>query len=172
MHMVRPEIARRKPLSLMYLGSAALGHAFQDDTCHGEASRMGQRQGDPRRAHARGDFCGASVELDAGTSTGFADDFDLQPAHAMADTGSQGFRSRFLGGKAGGKTLGGIALAQAVCLLCRGVDTIEEALAKAFHRLLNARNLNQVNAAADDHAEYQANISFDRDAGGVAPLYR
>ena len=94
MHMVRPEIARRKPLSLMYLGSAALGHAFQDDTCHGEASRMGQRQGDPRRAHARGDFCGASVELDAGTSTGFADDFDLQPAHAMADTGSQGFRSR------------------------------------------------------------------------------
>jgi hypothetical protein len=79
-------------------------------------------------------------------SAGFADDLDLKPADAVADAGSQGLGSRLLGGKAGGKALGGVALAQAVGLLSGGVNAVEKAAAVAIHGLLDAPDLSQIDS--------------------------
>jgi predicted lipid-binding transport protein (Tim44 family) len=79
-------------------------------------------------AQAGGNLGGAPVKPEGGPSAGLAHDLDLQPAYAVADARSQGLGSGFLGGKAGGKALGGLALAQAIGLFRGGVDAVEKAL--------------------------------------------
>jgi GNAT superfamily N-acetyltransferase len=89
---------------------------------------VGDGESGAGRAQAGGNLGGAPVEAEGGPSAWLADDLDLQPAYAEADARSQGLGSRLLGGKAGGKALGGVALAQAIGLFRGGVDAVEKAL--------------------------------------------
>jgi hypothetical protein len=77
----------------------------------------------------------------------------------VADAGAEGFGSGLLGSKTGGQTLGGVALAEAVCLFGGSVHAVEESGAETLYRLLDSGNFDQVNAAANDHVVYQANTS-------------
>ena len=101
---------------------------FEHHAGHGQVGGVGDGKGGVGHAQARGNLGGAPVKPERGPSAGFADHFDLQPAHAMADAGSQGLGACFLGGKAGGKALSGLALAQAIGLFRAGVDAVEKAL--------------------------------------------
>ena len=103
-----------------------------------------------------GDLRGAAVKTNGGAPSGLANNFDLQPTHAPAYAGSERLCTGLLCGEASGKTLCGISLAEAVGLFGGCIDAIEESLAEAIRGLLNPGDLNQVNAAADDHAMYQA----------------
>ena len=75
-----------------------------------------------------------------------------------ADSGAEGLGACLFRGESRSQALGGIAFAQAVGLLCRCEDSIQEPWAKALKRLLDPRDFNKVNAAADNHVEYQPNI--------------
>jgi len=88
----------------------------------------------------------AAVEAEGWPAAGFADDLDLKPVDAVADACSQGFRSSLLGGEAGSKAFGRIALAQAIGLFRGSVDAIEKAAAVAIHGLLDAPDLSQIDA--------------------------
>ena len=113
-------------------------------------------------AELRCNFCGAAVKAEAGASARFAHHLDLQPVHAAADAGAKRFGGGFFGGKSSGQAFGRIAFAHAVGLFGGGEDPIQKPLSEALKRLLDARDFNQVNAAADNHAVYQANISGPR----------
>ena len=121
-------------------------------------------------AQSCGNLRGAAMEPQAGPSARFADHFDLQPVHPVADAGSQRLGSGLLGRKAGRKALGGVALAQAIGLLRRGVHAIEKARAVAIHRLLDAPDLHQIDSGADDHLVYQSYIISHARLRGILTL--
>ncbi len=109
-------------------------------------------------AQLRGNLSGAAMEAEIGATAGFPHHFNFEPIHAPAYAGSEGLGGSLFGGKSSGQTFGGVSFAQTVGLLGGREDAIQKALSVALKRLLNARNFNQVSAAADDHAVYQPNI--------------
>ena len=119
---------------------------------------MSDRQGRVSNAEVGCDFRRPAVKAEGWATARFANHFDFEPVHAPTDAGSQCFSASFLGGKACSEALGRIPFAQAISLFRSGEDAIEEALSEALKRLLDARNFNKINAAADNHAVYQANI--------------
>jgi len=125
---------------------------------------VGDGERDVSHAHALGDLGCPTVELDGWAATRLTHDLNLEPADAMADTCTQSFRTSFLGGKTGCQTLCGIAFTQAIRLLGRGVDAIQEALTKPLNGLLDSGDLDEVDAATDDHVEYQA-ITLEAQTG-------
>jgi hypothetical protein len=98
------------------------------------------------------------MEAYRGPTAGFTDHFNFEPVDPAADPGTKSFCRRLLGSKPCGKALGGIPFPHAICPFRESIYTIQETFAKAIQRLLNPRNLDHVNAAAYDHAVYQANI--------------
>lgn len=112
---------------------------------------MRERQGHMRNVHLLRDFRSPAVKANRGTAAWLADDFDFEPVHSSADAGSKGFCGSFLCGESGGKALGRIPLPHAVGLLGGRIHAIEEALPEALNRLLDPLDLNQVDAATNDH---------------------
>jgi len=86
------------------------------------------------------------MKKNAGLSACCPSYLNLQPVHSIADASAQGLGGGLLGGKASGKTLCCLALAQAVGLLCRGVDAIQKSAPIAIHGVLDAPNVNQIYA--------------------------
>ena len=123
---------------------------------------MRDGEGGVSNAEVRGSFGGASAKADAGSPARFPHHFDFKPAHTPADSGSQCFGRSLFGGEAGCEAFSSVSLAHAVGLFGRGVNPIEEALAKTLQRLLNARDFNEVDAAADNHAVYQPTIRTEQ----------
>jgi len=139
-----------------WLGISAL--VFQNHVGHREACGMRDRKRGVSYAQLRGNLGGAAMEAQVGATAGLPHHFDLQPVHASADACSEGLGAGLFGGKPSGQAFGRIAFAQAVGLLGGGEDAIQKSLSVALKRLLDARDFNQVNTAADDHAVYQTNI--------------
>lgn len=104
-------------------------------------------------------FSCSAMKAKAGASARLAHYLDFKPVHAAADAGAKCFGARLFGSKTSSQALGSIAFAHAVGLFRGGKDPIEKALSEALEGLLDARNFNKINAAADNHAVYQANIS-------------
>jgi len=123
---------------------------------------VGDGEGDIGHAHSWGDRGCAAVEPDRGASARLANDLDFEPADSVADLGAQGLCSGFFGGEPGSEAFCGIAFAKTICLLGRRIDTVEEALPKPLHGLLNPGDFDEVDTAADDHAVYQTNTPARR----------
>jgi hypothetical protein len=68
---------------------------------------MGEREVDGGDSELPGALGGATAELECGLTAGLADDFEVEPADAIADAGAEGFGGGFFGGEAGGEALGG-----------------------------------------------------------------
>jgi hypothetical protein len=68
-------------------------------------------------ALASGNLRGAAMETQAWLAARLTDDFDLKPVDSEADAGAERLGGGLFGRKTGGKTLGGVALAQAISLL-------------------------------------------------------
>ena len=116
--------------------------------------REGKRgMGDP---HLAGSLGCAAVEPETRPSAGFAEDLDFQPVHALTDAGPESLGSGFLGGEAGGQAFGGMASAHAVGLLGRRVYAIKKPGSEAIQRALDAIDLHQIYARADDHIDYES----------------
>src|SRR5271166_2854399 len=116
---------------------------------------MGEGQCGMSYAKAGSNPGGAPMKLNRGPPARFADDLDLAPRHAVADSRTEGFGSGFLGGESGGKALGGIALPLAIGLFRGRIDTVEKPAAIAIHRLLDAPDFHQIDSGADNHSVYQ-----------------
>lgn len=116
-------------------------------------------------AEAGGEFGRAAVEADAGASAGLADDLDFEPVDSATDAGAEGFGAGLLGGEAGRKAFGCVALSHAVGLFGGGEDTVQEALSEAVEGLLDSVDFDQIDATADDHAVYK--LTSGAVAGGM-----
>ena len=134
----------------------ALAIVFQQYAGHGKFGRMGNRQGSMGNAKASGNLCGASPKMQVGSSAGLPNDFDFEPAHAVANPRPKGLGSRFLGGKSGGKAFRRFPFAQAVFLFPAGIDAVKETSSITIHGLLDTPDLYQINSGADNHAGYKA----------------
>jgi len=103
-------------------------------------------------AEAGGDFGGAAGEVERWALAGEAEDFEFAPGDAAADAGAEGLGGCLLGGKAGGEAFGGGSLfLAAVGDLGGRVDAVEEGVAEAGERVLDAGDLDHVGAEAEDH---------------------
>lgn len=157
MHMLRLAMGSSKDLLIQQLTLPALRKLLDNDAGHRKGRGMGDGERHVCYPQGARDLRGAAVESDGRTPTGLANDLYLQPAHSVADSGTQSLGAGFFGGEPGGQALGRVSLAQAVCLLGRRVYTIEKTLAKSLHGLLNPGDFNQVDAASNDHAQYKTN---------------
>ena len=118
-----------------------------------------------------GNLGGAAMKAEGGPAGELADNLEFEPGDAEADAGAEGLGASFFGCEACGKTLGGIALAETICLFCRGVDAIEEARPVALNGAMDAVNLDQIDASSDDHACFQATRWRKRNGGeSIVPL--
>jgi len=125
---------------------------FSDDHGHGEVAGVGDREREAADAKAGGDFGGAAVEDEFGALAGFTCDFELRPADAAADAGSEGFGGGFLGGEARSEAFAGVFdLAAAVGDFACGVDTRQKAVAEAGKRMLDPSDFHHVRTDAEDH---------------------
>ncbi len=103
-------------------------------------------------AEAGGDLGGAAVEVQGGALAGEAANLKLRPVDAAADARAERLGRGLLGGEARGEALGGgLVAGVAVGDLAGGVDAGEEALAEAGDRALDAGDLDEVSAKAEDH---------------------
>lgn len=69
----------------------------------------------------------------------------------MLDAGAEGFGSSFFGGKAGGETLDSTGSGAAIRDFVAGEYALEKAVAVALNGARDARNLDEVDAGADQH---------------------
>src|ERR1700733_4944877 len=116
---------------------------------------MRERKGHVRNAHVCSNFGGSSMKPEGRLSTALTHHFDLEPVHPSADSRPQGLCTRLFGGKARSQALGGFPFAQAIGLFGRGKNAVEKPLPKALHGIVYTPYLNQIDAAAHDHAGYQ-----------------
>ena len=84
----------------------------------------------------------ALVQLDGGSSTFVADDFNVLPAHTP-NSGAEGFHSCFFGGEPSRQIWGA---APAISDLARCEDAVQETLAVSLQYLPHAVDLDDVNA--------------------------
>jgi hypothetical protein len=80
-----------------------------------------------------------------------APDFQFLPRNAVLDAGAEGFGPGFLGGKAGGKTLGGACSRTAIRDFLFGKHAAHETLAKALEGARDARHFHQIDSGSDEH---------------------
>src|ERR1051326_6374299 len=88
----------------------------------------------------------------------------------MAQARSNGFEAGFFGGKAGGQTLGGVGLGQAIAQLLRGEDTAKKALPKALHGGLDPRDFDDVHSCTYNHLRRSAKVSYRRSSDSKVTL--
>lgn len=130
---------------------------------------MGEGKRGVGHAQARGQIGGTAMKAQGRAAARFAYDLDLEPGDAAADAGAESFGACFLCCEARGQAFGASSLAQAIGLLVRGEDAIEKTASKSFHRQLDARDLNQIDSAANDHGSLKkATTSWARGSQVVA----
>lgn len=105
-----------------------------------------ERRAGPDRVEATP---GAAVEFEAGRTVR-AHHFDVTPPHLRRVPRAKGFHRRFLRSEASGKMSSRLAATLAVGDLTLGEDPLDEALAVAFNRAGDARDVRRVEAEADD----------------------
>ena len=128
------------------------GSVFGDDDGDGELAGVGERQGEMADAEAGGELGGAAGEMQRGALARGAEDLEFGPGDAAADASAEGLGGGFLGSEAGGEALGGgLSFLPAVGDLGRRVDAVEEGVAVAGERVLDAGDLDHVGAEAEDH---------------------
>jgi hypothetical protein len=111
-------------------------------------------------AEAFGKLGGPAAKAQGGALAGEADDLNIVPSNAVAQTGADGFETGFFGGKAGGKALSGVGLAQAVAGLLRGENAAKKTLAKTLHRGLDPGDFSDVNSCAYNHLWCPAKVPY------------
>src|SRR5512146_1286557 len=87
---------------------------------------------------------GAPVELERGPAAQLANDLNLKPVDPVADAGPQRLGPGLFGGKSGRKALRRVLFLQAIGLFGGGIYLVQEALAKAINRPLDALDLDHV----------------------------
>lgn len=95
---------------------------------------------------------GSSVQFDSRLPARRWYNLHVVPADATAFAGTERLERRLFGGEARGEALGRMRGALTVSDLRRREDASEEAVAEPRDRLLDARDLHDVYADADDHA--------------------
>lgn len=131
---------------------------FQNYIGHGETGRVRNRKRRMSHAELPGNLGRSAMKAEIGPTPRFPYYLDLQPVHPTADARPKRLGGCLFGGKSSGQAFTCITFPQTVGLLGRGENAVQEPLSKTVQRLLNARDFNQVRAAADDHAVYQPNI--------------
>jgi len=98
-------------------------------------------------------------EFQRGTPSRLPYHFNFQPVNTEADSSSQGFGGRFLGGESRRQAFCRFALPQTVGLLGRCVHALQKAISKSVQRLLDSRNLNQIDPTSNDHLVFNVQQS-------------
>ena len=99
---------------------------------------------------------------------GQVDDPEIAPEHAAAKPGAERLGARLLGGEAAGIARRPVGPPVAFAALGLGEDAVEKAVAEPVDGLLDAADVDQVAAEAEDHRAASATISSSR-AGGSGP---
>jgi hypothetical protein len=100
------------------------------------------------------------VKLQHWALAGQPDYLDILPSYAVAQPGTDGLHSGFLGGKAGCQALCGVGFAHAIPDLSRGEDTPQKSVTKALDGGLNAADLGDVNSCPYNHLGLPAKVSY------------
>src|ERR1700676_2117105 len=124
--------------------------AFENDFCDGLFCGVRYRKCSISHAQLRRKLAGFSVKRDRRSTARHADNFTILPAHAVIPSRPQGFHGRFLSSETRGIALHAVGFGIAIAPFTRSINALQKALAKAFDRLPNARNLCDVNASAND----------------------
>src|ERR1700761_6806567 len=133
-------------------GARFCGSVFGDDDGDGELAGMGEREGEVADAEAGSELGGAAGEMQSGTLAGEAQHLELGPGDPAADACAEGLRGGFFGGETGGEAFGGgLPFLAAIGDLGGRVDAVEEGVAVASERVLDAGDLDPVGAEAEDH---------------------
>src|SRR5579862_5224565 len=130
---------------------------FKDDLGEGGVAVMRDGDGDIFHAEAVGDGARRAGQFQRGLAAWFADDFDVDPAHAARPACPEGFHRGFLGGKAAGEAFGAVAVLLAVAYFRRGEEALEQRAAAAGNGRLDAVDFRDVHSQADDHSRSQWN---------------
>src|SRR5690606_12260677 len=94
----------------------------------------------------------AAGEDERRTPGGQVDDPEVAPEHAAAEPCPERLGARLLGGEALGVSGGAVGAPLGLRALLGGEDAREEALAEPRQRLLDAPDVDEIAADADDHA--------------------
>ena len=113
---------------------------------------MRQRNNRMMCPNLTGNRSGASVKNQRRPPAQCPYDFNIAPANSVLNAGSKRFRRRFLCRKSGGKAFCRIALAAAIQDFFRQVDALQESRSMAGNCLLNPRDFDHVQAAANNHS--------------------
>src|SRR5260221_708328 len=84
----------------------------------------------------------------------FASHFHVLPSKMFADAGPEGLGNRFFGRKARRQERGRLPVQEAIGDFSRTQDAVQKAFPKLFIRSPDARDFNDVNASAEDHAKF------------------
>ncbi len=112
---------------------------------------VGQGEMSAPAAEALRDLCRFAVEHHGGPSTGFADYLEIMPGHATAHTRPDRLHRGFFRRKTGCKPFYCIGFGLAVPDFSGGEDAAQEPVPEPFDGLRNSRNLDDVNARAENH---------------------
>jgi hypothetical protein len=102
-------------------------------------------------AQMSGNRTGAASEVQRGTLTRKAANFQFLPGNAMLNSGAQGFGGCFFGSKSGSKALGGSGFRSAIGDFLVSKDAAQKAFAEALDGAGDARNFDQIDAGAHQH---------------------
>lgn len=125
--------------------------AFHDDSGKRHPAGMCQREMSPGHSHGCCPLGGPAREMNRRPLARLAANLDLLPTDATADSCAQRLCCRFLGGKAGGKTLFRGFFAEAVGDFARSEDPVKEAVTKTGDTVPYSVNLCHVRADPQNH---------------------
>src|ERR1017187_7948653 len=98
-------------------------------------------------------------KLQIGPARTLVGDADVVPVDRKMDTRAHGFGKCFLGGKAFGEVVGGLGMRAEALIFIIDQDALGETVAEARERALDAADIDQVGAGAEDHARRASVIS-------------
>ncbi len=123
---------------------------------YGEMGRVSEGEMGVGYTLVGGNLRGTAMKAQGWAAARFTDDFKLKPADPETDSGAKRLGGCLLRRRAGGKTLGRMALAQAIALLGLKVNAIEKTLPIAIHGVLDARDFGQIDSRSGDHDMFHA----------------
>jgi len=124
---------------------------------------VGDAEGDALHAELGGDFCGFAGEGDGGAAAQFADNFEIDPAHAAVPSGAERFHGCLFGGEAAGVTFEFILEALAIFDFVGGEDAAEEWLAVTFDGGLDARDFGKIDTQSDNQKASESRAANTRE---------
>src|SRR5258706_6601064 len=122
-------------------------------------SIMGDGQGYILDAESAGNFAADASESQRRFATALPHHFNIDPAHAASQAGSQSLHRRLLGGKASGEALGMMAMRFAIGNLRGREKAFQERAATPLDRRCDAVDFRDVNAQADDHQDSRPRVA-------------